>query len=97
MTELSRLFVPLASDERKDYKERIERLLTNEDFQFFMRDIFEKAPPLAPTFSDSKHNDPVAAARADGEKNFPRLVMKLYLDKQNGTRKITKASEQKTD
>lgn len=97
MTELSRLFVSLSLDERKEYKERVERLLTNEDFQFFMRDIFEKAPPLAPTFSDSKHNDPVAAARVDGEKNFPRLVMKLYLDKQNGTRKIKKATEQKTD
>ena len=97
MSAISNLFIPLSQEERKNYAERIEGLLSNEDFQFFIRDIFEKAPPLMPAFSDKKNNDPTAAAKADGEKNFSRLVLKLYIDKEHGTRKIKKATEQKTD
>jgi hypothetical protein len=94
MTELSRLFVPLSPDERKNFKERVEALLSNEDFIYLMRDIFEKSPPLAPTFTDRTGNDTHAAAKADGERNFSRLIMKLFIEKQNGTRKIKKATEQ---
>jgi hypothetical protein len=94
MTELSKLFIPLSSEERLNYRERVEALLSNEDFQYFMRDIFEKAPPLTPSFTDKNNNDTHAAARLDGEKNFTRLVIKLYLDKSNGLRKIKKATEQ---
>ena len=97
MSVISKLFTPLSQEEKKNYADRIGTLLANEDFQFFIRDIFEKAPPLTPSFSDKKNNEPIAAAKADGEKNFSRLVLKLYIDHERGTHKIKKATEQKTD
>ena len=94
MNELAKLFVPLTPEERTRLNETTERLLSNEDFQFFMRDIFEKSNPLAPTFTDRTGNDTHAAAKADGEKNFSRLIVRLYISKSHGTRKIKKAAEQ---
>jgi len=93
--DISHFFVPLDEKERSRLEEAAYRLVENEDFVLLLRDWFEKAPPLSPSFLDREGNNATTAAKREGEKNVTRYVLKLIVDKNKPRKK--RAKKQPTD
>ena len=88
--DLTHLFVPLNEKERAGLEEAAYRLIENDDFILLMRDWFEKANPLTPTFLDREQNNAITAAKRDGEKNVTRHILKLVIDRNKPRKKKQK-------
>lgn len=71
-------------------EEAAYRLVENEDFVLLLRDWFEKANPLTPSFLDREGNNATTAAKREGEKNVTRHVLKLLVDKNKPRKKKPK-------
>ena len=75
-----KFFKPLDEKERKSLNSSVKKLLKNKDFELFVRDLFNKAPPLQPDFLMRENYNTTAAAVRAGEKNVSRALLKIILE-----------------
>jgi hypothetical protein len=78
---ISELFKPLSNLEQSSIKDCVLRLIENKDFQLFVRDCFNKAPPLTPSFLTREGDNTITAAKREGEKNISRYILQLLITK----------------
>lgn len=87
------MFQPLSQKEQASLRGSIIRLFSNPDFQLLVRDLFNKANPLHPSFSVSTKNDPIAAAKSEGEKIVSKYLLDIYLKQGVPEKKKQKTQE----
>lgn len=86
--QIHTLFKPLSPDEQKSLKTSIINLSDNPDFQLFIRDMFQKANPLAPVFKAGFKYDSIVAAKLDGEANVSRFILQTLLNQNKSEEKL---------
>jgi hypothetical protein len=75
-----KFFKPLEEKERLSLDGSIKKLLKNKDFELYVRDLFNKAPPLQPDFLMRENYNSTSAALRAGEKNVSRTLLKIILE-----------------